>query len=71
MIQHPATCEWSPASADMPSHEILIWSGGRAMVGVLVKGTDEKGDWQDFLEARTSEILPWPSHWCLLPEAPE
>jgi hypothetical protein len=66
-----SSANWTKVSTDIPAEEILIWSGGRCVVAVLVSGSDENGEWKEFMDARTDDLLEWPTHWMPLPGAPE
>ncbi len=62
---------WIPVEQNPPvATPLLIWSNGACAVAVVVEGTDESGPWQVFMDARSDEILPWPSHWMQLPHPP-
>ena len=62
---------WFPVEDAPPAGvPVLIWSGEAFAVAVLVQGEDAGGPWRVFMDARSDEILPWPSHWMRLPPAP-
>lgn len=67
------TCfaEWRPVTSDVPHEELLVWSGGRAVVAVLVAGEGPEGPWREFMDARTDDLIDWPTHWMPLPPAPK
>lgn len=62
--------EWRPIDTDLPREEVLLWTGGRCVVGVLVSGSSSEGDRSDFMDSWSDSILPWPSHWMPLPSPP-
>ncbi len=49
----------------LPKGEILVWAGDRPVVAILVTNGG-----RDFLDARTLDLLPWPTHWMELPAPP-
>jgi len=57
---------WRMLSDPPPAGDVLIWDGGRCFIGVLVR--DAKS--AVFMDPRTSDILPWPTHWMPLPPPP-
>lgn len=62
---------WIPVAQCPPvGLEVLIWSNGACAIAVCVDGANEDGPWRVFMDARSDEILPWPSHWMPLPPAP-
>lgn len=62
--------EWRPITPDLPPDELLVWSGGRAVVAVLVTGDTSEGPWREFMDSRTDDLIEWPSHWMPLPPPP-
>ncbi|MFL6858677.1 MAG: hypothetical protein ACJ8DZ_01270 [Allosphingosinicella sp.] len=54
----------------MPDGEALVWTGGRAVVAILLPA-DEGSPRPTFLDARTDDILEWPTHWMPLPAPPQ
>ena len=66
-----APLQWLPIGEDMPSGEILLWSGGRAAVGCVIFGVSRGRKWRAYMDARTDEILAEPTHWMALPEPPQ
>src|SRR3546814_19122514 len=66
----PVQVGWRPISYLPPKQEVLIWSGGRPVVGLLLSGTQDGKDWRDFIDPRTNDRLEWPTHWMMLPGSP-
>jgi len=63
---------WMPIKTGPPAGEqLLIWVDGGCALAVMVEGSDSKGPWRVFMDPRSDEILPWPTHWMALPSAPE
>ena len=54
--------EWRRLTDDLPEGEALIWLGDRAAVAVLVPADDRHSS-PTFMDARTSDLLPWPTHF--------
>jgi hypothetical protein len=54
--------QWHPLTNELPKGEVLVWLGDRAAVAVLVPA-DENYDAPSFMDARTSDLLPWPTHF--------
>ncbi|CAA9238745.1 MAG: hypothetical protein AVDCRST_MAG93-1227 [uncultured Chloroflexia bacterium] len=59
--------EWRALTDDLPKGEVLVWLGNRAAVAVVVPADDSSPE-SIFMDARTCDLLPWPSHW--MPIAP-
>ena len=60
---------WIPTTLAMPDGEVLIATpAGECHIAILVKSDDE--DQGTFMDARSADILPWPSHWMRLPPLP-
>ena len=62
---------WRKTTGAIPKGELLVWSGGRPVIAVLVAGRDDGGEWRDFMDARTDALIEWPTHWMRLPPPPE
>ena len=62
--------QWRPVTPDVPSDDVLLWIGGRCVVGCLIQGITGSETWRVFMDSRTDDLLPWPSYWMPLPEAP-
>jgi hypothetical protein len=63
--------QWSPIEdPPPPGSAVLIWIDGAFAIAILVEGEDAGGHWRVFMDSRSDEILPWPSHWLPLPPAP-
>jgi hypothetical protein len=61
---------WRADCRDVPEGQpILVWTGEDAVVALAFAGDDYFPD-TTFMDARTFEILPTPSHWMPLPEGP-
>ncbi|MGZ8337149.1 MAG: DUF551 domain-containing protein [Allosphingosinicella sp.] len=63
--------EWKPVTPDMPGHDVLLWAGGRCVVGCLVEGETQGRAWRVFMDTRNDELLPSPTHWMPLPHPPK
>ena len=61
--------DWVSTRQALPSGEALVvTSDGRFWLAVLVRdGSDDDGV---FMEARSCDLLPWPTHWMPLPPLP-
>lgn len=63
--------DWSPIAVDPPAGTpVLIWIEQSCSVALLVEGSDAKGSWRVFMDPRSDEALPWPTHWMPLPQPP-
>jgi hypothetical protein len=64
---------WIPTAEILPDSnvDVLVWSGGRCVVAVLLTGRDERGAWRDFMDPVTDGLLEWPTHWAPLPPPPQ
>ena len=60
--------EWVATSETRPDGEVLIYSDGRYYVAVLVEGAD--GSEPSFMDANSSDLVPWPQYWMPLPAPP-
>lgn len=61
---------WAPIETAPAASELLIYSGGRCLIATVVEGTGPHGPWRAFMDPRTDEIYPSPTHWMSLPEPP-
>jgi hypothetical protein len=62
---------WKRVSRDVPEGEPILVSYGDRAVVALAFPADYYCAEMTFMDARTYEILPIPTHWMVLPEAPE
>jgi hypothetical protein len=61
---------WRRVCRDIPEGEpILVSDGARAVVALAFAGDSYFPD-MTFMDARTFDILPKPTHWMPLPERP-
>ena len=63
--------QWNLTDEILPAQDALIWAGGRYIVASFVDGIRDGKKWQVFMDARTDDLLPWPTHWMSLPKPPE
>lgn len=54
---------WISVSEHLPAGTVLLWADGRPMIGTLIQGRANGKPWKDFMDPRTDELLPWPTHW--------
>ena len=54
---------WIAIDDQLPAGTVLIWADGRPMIGVLVHGILNGKPRRDFMDPRSDELLPWPTHW--------
>jgi hypothetical protein len=62
--------QWNLTEELLPSQDALIWADGRYMVASFVDGIRDGKKWQVFMDTRTDDLLPWPTHWMSLPRSP-
>lgn len=62
--------EWMPLGEDPPEGEVLVWTGGRRVVAYVMR-PDAGSPKPTFHDARTDDILEWPTHWMKLPPPPQ
>lgn len=61
---------WVSTDEALPHGEVLLWSGGRYRIGILIpSGTGDPNP--AFMDSNSDELLAWPSHWCELPTPPD
>jgi hypothetical protein len=54
---------WISVNEQLPVGTVLLWADGQPMIGILIQGRMNGRPWQDFMDPRTDELLPWPTHW--------
>lgn len=62
---------WRPVCGDVPEGEPILVSYGDQAVVALAFHPDYYCPEMTFMDARTFEILPIPSHWMPLPDRPK
>lgn len=62
--------EWIATDAREPSGEVLVFTDNACCVAVLVRNPDDPAEPPIFMDARTSDLIRWPSHWMPLPKPP-
>ncbi|WP_165357596.1 hypothetical protein [Sphingosinicella sp. CPCC 101087] len=67
--ERPTPNSWISTDLCLPIDEVLVLSEGRFAVAILLRGSDDPLDRGVFMDARSCDLLQWPSHWMLLPEA--
>ena len=61
--------EWRLVGQELPLGEVLVWSGGRAVVARLYPASEDLAQ-PLCIDPRTDDILDWPTHWMPLPPPP-
>jgi hypothetical protein len=61
---------WRAVGADVPEGKPILVAYGEQVVVALSFPGDDYFPEATFMDARTFEILPIPSHWMPLPEPP-
>lgn len=62
---------WRPVGRNIPEGESVLVSYGEKAVVALAFPADYYCPEMTFMDARTHEILPIPSHWMPLPDRPQ
>ncbi|WP_165357615.1 DUF551 domain-containing protein [Sphingosinicella sp. CPCC 101087] len=62
--------QWTSINDSQPSEEVLIFTKGGCRIAVLVKDPADNSDVGDFMDPKSGDLLPWPTHWMPLPSPP-
>jgi hypothetical protein len=62
---------WHRVCRDVPEGELILVSYGEQVVVALAFPADYYFPEMTFMDARTFDILPLPTHWMKLPEPPQ
>ena len=63
---------WVTVGDDIPTGDVLGWTGGKAVVGSMLADRRADGtEFQSFMDVLGNEVLPWPTHWMRLPQPPQ
>jgi hypothetical protein len=61
---------WNPLCRDVPEGKPILVCYGEQAVVALAFAADDYFPEMTFMDARTFDILPLPSHWMQLPDRP-
>jgi hypothetical protein len=62
---------WISTDVQLPREEVLVWVDSKMRIAVFVGSRPGTADLEPFfMDARSDELLSWPSHWHALPPKP-
>jgi hypothetical protein len=60
---------WISTNVRLPTEEVIVWVESKMRIALFV-GTGPHSAEPFCMDARSDELLPWPSHWHELPPKP-
>jgi hypothetical protein len=62
---------WISTNVRLPREEVIVRVESRMRIAIFVAPGPDTADPEPFcMDARSDELLPWPSHWHELPPKP-
>jgi hypothetical protein len=62
---------WISTKDRLPRDEVVVWVESRMRIAIFVAPGPDTSDPEPFcMDARSDELLSWPSHWHELPPRP-